>query len=169
MKMFRSIGATSKIDFWFDWIVVDSLMCIYFFQYLNLSRQGNGRHKEVAMYNMIHVTRTLPDILHRDTAFSLLGYSFMHENQLINAYSCFNQSLIIRPYHNAAKFFLRLLFNRIHATDRGHTPYRKGRIDCGSYSSIVQHNNEYIYINRILNMVNHVIFLGVIKDTSVLW
>ncbi|KAK3582101.1 hypothetical protein CHS0354_009158 [Potamilus streckersoni] len=134
MEMFRSIGAPSDlrkefIDFWFDWGVIDSVVCLYFFQYLNFSRQGNERHKEVAMYNMIHVISTMPDIFHKDTALNLLGYSFMHENQLTNAYRCFNQSLKIRPYHNAAKFYLGLLFNRIHATDRGHTQYRKGRID----------------------------------------
>ncbi|KAK3582102.1 hypothetical protein CHS0354_009159 [Potamilus streckersoni] len=133
MEMFRSIGVASElrkefIDSWFDWGVVDSIVCLYFFQYLNSSRQGNKRHKEVAMYNMIHVIRTLPDSIHRDTAFNLLGYSFMHENQLTNAYCCFNQSLKIRPYHNAAKFYLGLLFNRIHATDRGHTHYRKRKI-----------------------------------------
>ncbi|KAK3582103.1 hypothetical protein CHS0354_009160 [Potamilus streckersoni] len=59
MEMFRSIGAPSELrkehfDSWFDWGVVDSVVCLYFFLYLNFSRQGNDRHKEVAMYNMIH-------------------------------------------------------------------------------------------------------------------
>ncbi|KAK3596151.1 hypothetical protein CHS0354_013737 [Potamilus streckersoni] len=128
MEMFRSIGVSSELyeeyfNSWFHWGVVDSLMCLYFYQYLNFSRQGKERHKQAVMYNMIHMIMTKPDIFHRDTAFNLLGYSFMHENQLTNAYICFNLSLTIRPYHNAAKFYLGLLFNRIHATERGHMHY----------------------------------------------
>ncbi|KAK3584704.1 hypothetical protein CHS0354_021378 [Potamilus streckersoni] len=134
MEMFRSTDAPSelrkRVDFWFDWGVVDSVLCLYFFQYLNFSRQGKVRHKQAAMSNMIHVIRTETKILHRDTAFNLLGYSFMYENQLINSYRCFNQSLKIRPYHNAARFYLGLLFNRIHATERGHRHYENR-----SYSS----------------------------------
>ncbi|KAL3847847.1 hypothetical protein ACJMK2_018738 [Sinanodonta woodiana] len=121
MEMLRSIGAPSKLrneyDSWYDWGVVDSLICLYFFQYLNFSRQGKERHKQVAMYNMIHVIRTEPNISHRDTAFNLLGYSFMQENQLTNAFRCFVSSLNIRPYHNAAKFYLGLIFSRIHANE----------------------------------------------------
>ncbi|KAL3847836.1 hypothetical protein ACJMK2_018727 [Sinanodonta woodiana] len=125
MEMFRSVGAPSELrekhnDTWFDWSIVDSLMCLYFFMYLNFSRQGKVRHKEVAMHNIIHVIKTEPIILHRDTAFNLLGYSFLQENQLANAYRCFNLSLKIRPYHNAAKFYLGIIFNRIHATEREH-------------------------------------------------
>ncbi|KAL3847812.1 hypothetical protein ACJMK2_018704 [Sinanodonta woodiana] len=117
MEMFRSIGAPSEFrkdsDFWYDWGMVDSLICLYFFQYLNFSRQGKERHKQVAMYNMIHVIRTEPDITHRDTAFNLLGYSFIQENQVTNAFRCFIHSLNIRPFHNAAKFYLGIIFNRI--------------------------------------------------------
>ncbi|KAL3847846.1 hypothetical protein ACJMK2_018737 [Sinanodonta woodiana] len=124
MEMFRSIGAPIQLriiyESWYDWGVVDSLMCLYFFQYLNFSRQGKERHKQVAMDNMIHVIRTDPIIPHIDTAFNLLGCSFIQENQLSNAFSCFNLSLKIRPYHNAAKFYLGILFNRIRVTERGH-------------------------------------------------
>ncbi|KAL3847834.1 hypothetical protein ACJMK2_018725 [Sinanodonta woodiana] len=130
MEMFRSIGAPSELrhkhfDSWFEWCVVDSLICLYFFQYLNFSRQRKERHTQMAMDNMIHVIRTEPGIPHRDTAFNLLGYSFMQENQLTNAFRCFVQSLNIRPHHNAAKFYLgiifnRIVFNKIHDNDRGH-------------------------------------------------
>ncbi|KAL3847192.1 hypothetical protein ACJMK2_018115 [Sinanodonta woodiana] len=124
MEMFRSIGAPSELkkpsDFWYHWGVVGSVICVYFFQYLKFSRQGKERHKEVAMYNMIHTIRTEPKIPYRDTAFNLLGYSFIQENQLTNAFRCFIQSLNIRPYHNAAKFYLGIILNRIHVTDIRH-------------------------------------------------
>ncbi|KAL3847842.1 hypothetical protein ACJMK2_018733 [Sinanodonta woodiana] len=126
MEMFRSIGAPSdkreeKVDLWYDWGVVDSLICLYFFQYQNFSRQRKERHKQVAMYNMIHVIRTEPNIHHRDTAFNLLGYSFIQENQLTNAFICFMQSLSIRPYHNSAKLYLGIIFNMISANGIRHT------------------------------------------------
>ncbi|KAL3847815.1 hypothetical protein ACJMK2_018707 [Sinanodonta woodiana] len=119
MEMFRSIGAPKELRIkhrvsWYDCCVVDSLICLYFFQYLNFHRQGKERHKKVVMYNMIHVIRTEPEIPHRDTAFNLLGYSSMQENQLTNAFRCFTQSLNIRPYHNAAKFYLGIIFSMIH-------------------------------------------------------
>ncbi|KAL3847843.1 hypothetical protein ACJMK2_018734 [Sinanodonta woodiana] len=128
MEMFRSIGAPSELreehtDFWYDWGVVDSLICLYFFQYLNFCRQGKERHKQVVMYNMIHVIRTEPNILHKDTTFNLLGYSFIQENQLTNAFRCFMQSLNIRPYHNAAKLYLGIIFNRIPTTEMRHKQY----------------------------------------------
>ncbi|KAK3584702.1 hypothetical protein CHS0354_021375 [Potamilus streckersoni] len=124
MEMFRSVGTPSELkeensDSWFDWGVLDSLMCLYFFQYLNFSRQRKVKHKQVALDNMIHVISTDPEILHRDTALNVLGYSFTQENQLTKACRCFMESLKIRPYYNAAKFYLGILFNRIHATGRG--------------------------------------------------
>ncbi|KAL3847827.1 hypothetical protein ACJMK2_018719 [Sinanodonta woodiana] len=119
MEMFRSVCAPSEfskdMDSWYNWGVVDSLICLYFFQYLNFYRQRKERHKDVAMYNMIHVIRTEPDISHRDTAFNLLGYSFMQENQLTNAFRCFTQSMNLCPYHNAAKFYMGIIFSRIQA------------------------------------------------------
>ncbi|KAL3847193.1 hypothetical protein ACJMK2_018117 [Sinanodonta woodiana] len=134
MEMFRSIGAPSELrkrnDSWYDWGVVDSLICLYFFQYLNFHRQGKERHKQVAMYNMIHVIRIEPKIHHRDTSFNLLGFSFMQENQLSNAFRCFMQSLNICPYHNAAKFYLGIIFNRINATDIGRTHYENSSDTC---------------------------------------
>ncbi|KAL3847829.1 hypothetical protein ACJMK2_018721 [Sinanodonta woodiana] len=127
MEMFRSVSASSELrehlDFWYDWGVVDSLICLYLFQYLNFSIQGKERHKQVAMDNMIHLIRTEPKIPHRDTAFNLLGYSFIQENLPNNAFICFTQSLNIRPYHNAAKFYLGIIFNTIHATEIRHTHY----------------------------------------------
>ncbi|KAK3584701.1 hypothetical protein CHS0354_021374 [Potamilus streckersoni] len=128
MEMFRSIGAPSELreessDSWFDWSVVDSLMCLYFFQYLNFSRQRKVKHKQVALDNMIHLISTESDMLHRDTALNILGYSFAQENQLTNAYICFLESLKVRPFYNAAKFYLGIIFNRILATARGHRHY----------------------------------------------
>ncbi|KAL3847816.1 hypothetical protein ACJMK2_018708 [Sinanodonta woodiana] len=135
MEMFRSVSALSELkqeltNIWYDWSVVDSLICLYFFQYLNFSRQGKERHKQVAMDNMIHLIRTEPNIPHRDTAFNLLGYSFIQENQLTNAFRCFVQSLIIRPHHNAAKFYLGILFSRISASEIRHRYYVNSDISC---------------------------------------
>ncbi|KAK3593391.1 hypothetical protein CHS0354_021965 [Potamilus streckersoni] len=119
MEMFRSIGALSKFrdmdETYFDWGVVDSRTCLYFFQYMNFSRQAKETHKWVAMNNMIHVIKTGTEIIHRDTALNLLGYSFMQERQLTNAFRCFILSLEFRHHHNAAKFHLGILFNKVHA------------------------------------------------------
>ncbi|KAL3847831.1 hypothetical protein ACJMK2_018723 [Sinanodonta woodiana] len=133
MEMFRSIGTPAElreehVDLWYDWGVVDSLICLYFFQYQNFCRQCKERHKQIAMYNMIHVIRTEPNIPHRDTAFNLLGYSFIQENQLTNAIRCFIQSLNIRPHHNAAKFYLGIIFNRINAAEIRHTHHVNSNI-----------------------------------------
>ncbi|KAK3596153.1 hypothetical protein CHS0354_013741 [Potamilus streckersoni] len=137
MEMFRSLGVPSELreessDIWFDWAEIDSLMCLYFFQYLNFSRQRKVKHKHAALDNMIHVVSTEPDILHRDTSLNILGYSFTQENQLTSAYRCFIESFKIRPYYNAAKFHLGILFNRIHATGRGHRHYGNRRNDISS-------------------------------------
>ncbi|KAK3602232.1 hypothetical protein CHS0354_032872 [Potamilus streckersoni] len=128
MEMFRSIGVTLQLtethqDSWYNWGVVDSLMCLYFFQYLNFSRQGKERHRKAAIANMIHVIQTEPNILHKDTALNLLGYSYMQVNRLTSAFTCFTRSLKIRPYHNAAKFYLGILFKNILVTHRRHGPY----------------------------------------------
>ncbi|KAL3847427.1 hypothetical protein ACJMK2_018336 [Sinanodonta woodiana] len=122
MEMFRSVGSpphvreptqlTDAYKYWYDWCVVDSLMCLYFFQYINFSKQRKERHRQVAMDNMINVIRTESNILHKDTALNLLGYSLMKEDRLINAFVCFTKSLKISPHHNAAKFHLALLFQR---------------------------------------------------------
>ncbi|KAL3847428.1 hypothetical protein ACJMK2_018337 [Sinanodonta woodiana] len=122
MEMFRSVGSPPHLreptqladayKHWYDWCVVDSLMCLYFFQYINFSKQRKERHRQVAMDNMINVIRTESNILHKDTALNLLGYSFMKEDRLSNAFVCFNESLKIRPYHNAARFHLAILFQR---------------------------------------------------------
>ncbi|KAL3847431.1 hypothetical protein ACJMK2_018340 [Sinanodonta woodiana] len=122
MEMFRSVGSpphlreptqlTDAYKYWYDWCVVDSLMCLYLFQYINFSKQRKERHRQIAMDNMINVIRNESNILHKDTALNLLGYSFMKEDRLINAFACFTESLKIRPYHNAARFYLALLFQR---------------------------------------------------------
>ncbi|KAK3589955.1 hypothetical protein CHS0354_034977 [Potamilus streckersoni] len=127
MEMFRSVGSPPQLrdeyEYWYAWGVVDSLMCLYFFQYLNFSRQGKERHKQVALEKMINVIKTESNILHKDTALNLLGYSFMKEDQLTNAFVCFTLSLKIRPYHNAAKFYLALLFKRVLNNQRRHVHY----------------------------------------------
>ncbi|KAL3847904.1 hypothetical protein ACJMK2_018795 [Sinanodonta woodiana] len=118
MEMYRSVGSPrglrdEKEHFWYDWAVVDSFTCLYFFQYMNFSRQGKDRHKQVAMDNMIHVIRTEPDIRHRDTALNLLAYCYMQENQPRNAFTCLRESLKFCPHHNSAKFYLGLLYNKV--------------------------------------------------------
>ncbi|KAL3847432.1 hypothetical protein ACJMK2_018341 [Sinanodonta woodiana] len=133
MEMFRSVGSPQHLreptelpdeyKYWHDWCVVDSLMCLYFFQYINFSKQRKERHRQVAMDNMINVIRTESNILHKDTALNLLGYSFMKEDRLFNAFVCFTESLKIRPYHNAARFHLALLFQRTLTSHRRHAHY----------------------------------------------
>ncbi|KAL3847903.1 hypothetical protein ACJMK2_018794 [Sinanodonta woodiana] len=118
MEMYRSVGTPRGLrdeneHFWYDWVVVDSITCLYFFQYLNLSRQGKDRHKQIAMDNMIYVIRTEPDIPHRDTALNLLAYCYMQENQPGNAFICLRESLKICPHHNSAKFYLGLPFKKV--------------------------------------------------------
>ncbi|KAL3847518.1 hypothetical protein ACJMK2_018424 [Sinanodonta woodiana] len=128
MEMYRSIGTHPmsrdvELHSWYDWCLVDSLICLHFFQYMNFSKQRKKRHKQVAMDNMIHVIRTEPSICHRDTAFNILGYSFMQENKPINAFICFAQSLKICPHHNAAKLYLGIMHRRVIGSQRRPLPY----------------------------------------------
>ncbi|KAL3882581.1 hypothetical protein ACJMK2_028911 [Sinanodonta woodiana] len=117
VEMYRSIGTPLGVRdedkyFWYDWAVVDSTMCLYFFQYLNFSRQGKDRHKQVAMDNMIHLIKTEPTNPHKDTALNVLSYCYMQDNQPIKAFCCLRESLKNCPHHNAAKFFVGLLFKK---------------------------------------------------------
>ncbi|KAK3590341.1 hypothetical protein CHS0354_025732 [Potamilus streckersoni] len=119
MEMFRSLVAPPILKyFWYEWAVVDSLFCLHFLQFLNFSRQGKIQNKQVAISNMIHVIRTEPDIPHRDTALNLLGYCFLLENEPQKAFVCFSKSLQILPYHNASKFYLGLLLQKVNATQK---------------------------------------------------
>ncbi|KAL3872305.1 hypothetical protein ACJMK2_040238 [Sinanodonta woodiana] len=118
MEMLRSIGARPYLSdannpLCYDWVDVDSLMCLYFFQYLNFVKLGKERHKQAALDNMIHVMRTDQNIPHRETELNLLGYCLMRESQFINAFVCFNKSLKLCPHHNAARFYLGILFLKI--------------------------------------------------------
>ncbi|KAK3584680.1 hypothetical protein CHS0354_021350 [Potamilus streckersoni] len=123
MEMFRSVGLTPGFrvlckHFWYDWAVVDSVFCLHFLQYLSFCRQGKKRHKQAAMNNMLHLTKTRPSIQHRETGLNLFGYCLVQEGKLRAAYKCFAESLGIRPYHNAAKFYLGILFQKVVAARR---------------------------------------------------
>ncbi|KAK3610788.1 hypothetical protein CHS0354_031098, partial [Potamilus streckersoni] len=76
------------------------------------SSLGKERHQQVAMDNMIHVVRTYSDIPDIKTELNLLGYCFMRETRLKNAFIWFSKSLKMCPHHNAAKFYLGFLFRK---------------------------------------------------------
>ncbi|KAK3602364.1 hypothetical protein CHS0354_011198 [Potamilus streckersoni] len=119
MEMFRSSAVRPDVrdankPLWYEWADVDSLMCLYFFQYLNFSILGKERHQQAALDNMIYVMKTESNMSHRETEFNLLGYCFMKESKFLNAFVCFNKSLKLCPHHNAAKFYLGILFHKIH-------------------------------------------------------
>ncbi|KAK3602367.1 hypothetical protein CHS0354_011201 [Potamilus streckersoni] len=119
MEMFRLFGERSDVrnankPFCYDLAEVDSLMCLYFFQYLNFSRLGKERHQQAALDNMIFLMRTESQMPQRETEMNLLGYCFMGESQYIDAFVCFYKSLKRCPHHNAAKFYLGILFHTIH-------------------------------------------------------
>ncbi|KAL3855769.1 hypothetical protein ACJMK2_014971 [Sinanodonta woodiana] len=112
--IFRSLITSSVVNHvWPDCAMVDSLLFLRLLTFLNFSKQGNVPYKQDALCDMIHVIRTKPDIPHRDTALNLLGYCFLMENEPKRAFLCFVQSWMIMPYHNAAKFYLGLLFRKI--------------------------------------------------------
>ncbi|KAK3602366.1 hypothetical protein CHS0354_011200 [Potamilus streckersoni] len=118
MEMFRSSAVRPDIrdankPLCYELADVDSLMCLYFFQYLNFSRLGKERHQQAALDNMICMMRTDVNNPHRETELNLLGYCFMRESQYINAFICFNKSMNFCPHHNAAKFYLGILFHKI--------------------------------------------------------
>ncbi|KAK3584679.1 hypothetical protein CHS0354_021347 [Potamilus streckersoni] len=123
MEMFRSVGLPPGCrvlckHFWYDWAVVDSVFCLHFLQYLNFCRQGKRRHKQAAMNNMWHLTKTEPIIQHGETRLNLFGYCLIQEDKHRAAYKCFTESLGIRPYHNSAKFYLGILFQKVFAARR---------------------------------------------------
>ncbi|KAK3576833.1 hypothetical protein CHS0354_002625 [Potamilus streckersoni] len=118
MEMYRSVGVPLGIrdkedHFWYGWAVVDSLVCLHFFQYLNFIQQGKDRHKQVALDNMINVIQTESDIPHKDTALNLIAYCYVQNYQPRNAFICLRESIKICPHHNAAKFYLGILFKRV--------------------------------------------------------
>ncbi|KAK3602365.1 hypothetical protein CHS0354_011199 [Potamilus streckersoni] len=119
MEMFRSFGERADLrdtnkPLCYELVELDSLMCLYFFQYLNFSRLGKERHQQAALDNMIFLMRTESEMPHRETELNLIGYCFMREYQYINSFICFNKSLKLCPHHNTAKFYLGILFHKIH-------------------------------------------------------
>ncbi|KAL3891219.1 hypothetical protein ACJMK2_003482 [Sinanodonta woodiana] len=124
IEMYRSVCAPPALrdeekHFWYDWAVVDSLMCLHFFQYLNFLMLKIESHKMASVEKMVQVIRTEPYIPNRETELNLLGYCLMRESQVKNAFICFKKSMTTCPHHNAAKFHLGIMFQKFHVARLG--------------------------------------------------
>jgi len=112
-EMFRSLctppGTRAEMkDDWFDWAVVDAKVYLHFMQYLVCSKLEREPHKQIAKDNLVSLIQHAGayDLGHMETAYNLLGWIYLQENQTVDAVRCFIKSWQIRPHHNAAKFHI---------------------------------------------------------------
>ena len=118
-EMYRSIGSPPEgKENWHDWAVVDGKVLLYFLLYLNHRQHGMEEQAAVDMDNILRLIQTDQFLGHKETAYNLLGWTYMERRLVAKAMECFKKSLAIKSTHNAA--FLLLAFEicvRINGTE----------------------------------------------------
>ena len=106
-EMMRSSGMlensrNKRLEYWFDWAVVDSKIVLYFILYLNHSKLGDDSKKRSAIERLTELIKTDDTIVHKETALNLFGWAFKQERCMEKAAVCFEASLQLHETHNAA-------------------------------------------------------------------
>jgi tetratricopeptide (TPR) repeat protein len=117
-EMFRSthddmIHRVSYMDFWMNWIVVDSLPFLYFLQYKIYSHLQKHQDQQEALSKLISTIITDENLKHRETALNILGQCMEQENRPQQAFKCYLLSRQERARNNAANFHICKLLYRI--------------------------------------------------------
>ena len=111
-EMRRSEGSPQELrhepfHFWYDWAVVDPIMLLYLLLYLN-NKQLNRTKDAAACLKTIESTRYFENS-HPETNFNLMGWMYKDFGRLESAQNMFSISLLMKPYHNAARLHLEEL------------------------------------------------------------
>ncbi|XP_053405224.1 uncharacterized protein LOC123523185 isoform X1 [Mercenaria mercenaria] len=116
-EMFRSteedLAFRSRIDYWMDWAVMDSLPYLFFLQYKTYSYLGRQDDKERALSKLIKTIEQEPNLGHRETALNLLGQCMEQEDRPTDALRCYSLSLKLRGRNNVAKIHICRLLSTI--------------------------------------------------------
>ena len=114
-EMFRSVGAPQEArdplrDVWYDWAVVDAKVLLYFLLYLHYKDLNFGLERVYLMF-MENLLKTDTLLGHKETALNLLGWAYNNEGQTDKAFQCFQSSLSLQKFHNAAYWHICMMVN----------------------------------------------------------
>ena len=106
-EMCRSVGSPPEgKKYWHDWAVVDGKVLLYFLLYLNHQQLGMEAQAAEDIDNIRRLILTNEFLSHRETGFNLLGWIYKESGHSDKAMECFQESLAIKPTHNAALLLL---------------------------------------------------------------
>ena len=106
-EMCRSVGSPPEgKEYWHNWAVVDGKVLLYFLLYLNHQQLGMEAQAAEDIDNIRWLILTNESLSHRETAFNLLGWIYKESGHSDKAMECFQESLAIKPTHNAALLLL---------------------------------------------------------------
>ena len=114
-EMFRSVGMPPETrhpakDVWYDWAVVDAKLLLYFLLYLHYKDLNFGlEHVYIIFMENLLLTDSL--LGHKETALNLLGWAYNNEGQVDKAFQCFQRSLSLQKFHNAAYWHICMMVN----------------------------------------------------------
>ena len=98
-----------RLDYWFDWAIVDGKFLLYFLLYLNHAKLRMKSHAFADIDKMDWVLRTDERLGHRETDLNLLGWACKQEGLYEKAIACFVVSLLVQKTQNAALWHLLVL------------------------------------------------------------
>ncbi|KAK3594556.1 hypothetical protein CHS0354_013318 [Potamilus streckersoni] len=111
MEFFRisATPANTKANTDISWrhmAVADSRAYVHFLKYQLMSKIGKEKEKEEALVNLMGFIAHDQYQAHKETSYNLLGYCWMEEGNLDEAFWCFARSIEVRPIHNAAMWHI---------------------------------------------------------------
>ena len=112
-EMYRSFGMTygsrhSK-DFWFDWAVVDGKFLLHYLMFLNHRKLDLNLEASIDIEDMKWLLQTDTTQVHQETSLNLLGWAYVNMGNVDKAINCFQTSLRLRLFHNAAIWQVSIL------------------------------------------------------------
>ena len=110
-EMIRSYGRSThqeygfRLQFRYNWGVVDGIFLIHFLIYLNAKVLGQKFLATRAIKDMILICNIMRP-WHLDTSYNLLGWVFKDRGDVTRAVECFRKSMRLEPMLNAAYWHL---------------------------------------------------------------
>ncbi|KAH3774114.1 hypothetical protein DPMN_175487 [Dreissena polymorpha] len=107
-ELFRSFCSETEfsqdVNFWFDFVAVDSKVLLYYMLYLVHKKLGHRRDRNDAFLFLNIFLEKDFNLCHAETGFNLVGTILRDMGHLESAMSLFKDSWTKRPDHNAAKW-----------------------------------------------------------------
>ena len=115
-ELLRSTGMpkdsrNDRLEYWYDWAVVDSKILLYFMLYLNHQKFEQEAEKNDDIKKIVWLVKNDFTFGHKETALNLLGWIFKQEGDVENAVICYQASLSMHNSHNAATLHLKDIEN----------------------------------------------------------